>query len=172
MRWESLFSDLEGQAAAVRDDEWRAEVSERTRGERAAVDLSSRIAAARGAAVTIVLSDGSRVAGVLEDSTHAWLLVVESVNREHLVPLHAVVSVTGLSGPAHHTTEVERRLGLSHALRALSRDRARVRVRTAGAEVHGVIARVLADHIDVATDEGRGGPVAVPLGAIVEVVSA
>lgn len=172
MRWEALFSDLEGQADAARGDEWRAEVSERTRGERAAVDVASRLAAARGAVVELVLADGGRVSGTLRDSTRAWVLVAGDVAREHLVPVPAIASVSGLPGAAHHVTEVERRLGLSHALRALGRDRARVRVRTAAGEVHGLIAAVLADHLDVATDGPDGRRVSIPFAAVLEVVSA
>lgn len=172
MRWESLFGDLEGQMAAARGDEWRAEVSDRTRGERAAVDLPARIAASQGSELTLVLIDGERVSGALEDSAHDWLLLVDPGGRQHLVPTAAIASVSGLSASAHHLTEVERRLGVSHALRALSRDRARVRVRTMGGELHGVIAAVLADHIEVAMEGGDRPRSAVPLAALVEVVSA
>ncbi|MFW7413647.1 hypothetical protein [Demequina sp. SO4-18] len=172
MRWEALFSDLEGQLGSARDEQWRTEVSERTRGERAAIDLPSRIAAARGSSLALELADGESVTGVVEDTARGWLLVVDATAREHLVPMHAVAVVRGLTGSAHHITEVERRLGLSHALRALSRDRARVRVRTTGGEVHGVIAAVLADHMDVATDVADRRRVSVPFAAILEVVSA
>ncbi len=171
MRWDALFDDLEGQLGAARGDEWRAEVSERTRGERAAVDLASRLAGARGSEISVALSDGERVSGALSDSGSGWLLLVDAGARQHLIAEGALVTVTGLQGAAHHVTEVERRLGLTHVLRALSRDRARVRVRTAGGEVHGVIAAVLGDHIDVVADATSRSRVAVPLAAIVEVVS-
>ena len=171
MRWDALFDDLEGQMAAAHDDDWRAEVSERTRGERAAVDLPARIAGAQGTSVSVVLSDGEVLLGVVTDSAHAWVLLVDEGGREHLVPMAAIASISGLSGAAHHVTAVERRLGLSHALRALSRDRARVRVRTRGSETHGVIAAVYADHIDLMTDAHHRHPVAVPIAGIVEVAS-
>ncbi|MFW2513136.1 hypothetical protein ACNI3K_05105 [Demequina sp. SO4-13] len=172
MRWEALFSDLEGQLGSAREDEWRAEVSERTRGERIAVDLASRIAAAQGTTLGLVLLDGERITGEVEDSARGWLLLVDAAAREHLVPIQAVASVTGLGRAAHHVTEVERRLGLSHVLRALSRDRSRVRVRTVGGEVHGVIGAVLADHVDVTMDGPGGGRVSVPYATVLEVVSA
>lgn len=171
MRWEALFSDLEGQMDAARDGEWRAEVSERTRGERGAVDLASRIAAARGSDVSLVLGDGERVAGTVADSGQEWVLVVDAGARQHLVAIAAVATISGLRGAAHHVTEVERRLGISHVLRALSRDRARVRVRTIGGEVHGIIAAVLADHIDVIAEPSDPRRIAVPIAALTEVVS-
>lgn len=157
--------------AAAHDDDWRAEVAERTRGERTGIDLPSRIAAAQGASLSIVLSDGTVLAGVVTDSAHAWLLLVDAGGREHLVPMAAIASVDGLSGAAHHVTEVERRLGISHALRALSRDRARVQVRTRGSETHGVIAAVFGDHIDLVTDAPHRHRLAVPTAAIIEVAS-
>lgn len=54
---------------------------------------------------------------------------------------------------------VESRLGLGHALRALARDRAVVRVRAGEADLTGRIERVGADHLDLADVDGgrRGG---------------
>lgn len=156
---------------AAREDDWRAEVSERTRGERAEVDLPSRIVAAAGARLSVSLRDGTTVAGTVTDCAQSWLLLVDDSARQHLVPMGAVAIVSGISGAAHHLTEVERRLGLSHVLRALSRDRARVRVRVAGGELTGVIGGVRADHIDISTDESVRRLAAVPLAAILEVVS-
>lgn len=157
--------------AAARDDEWRAEVSERTRGERAAVDLPSRIAGAKGATLTVMLRDGERVTGELLDCAHTWLLLGAEGGRQHLMPVTSLTWVSGLGVSGRQVTEVERRLGITHALRALSRDRARVRVRVSGGEVHGVIAAVLADHIEVTTDRPGKTRVAVSLTAVLEVVS-
>ncbi len=170
MRWEDLFSDFEGQWNAAQEEDWRAQVAERTRGERGAVELSARVMAARGSEVFLTLLDGEMLKGELTDCTHTWLLIVDLGHRQHLVPAHAVAMVRGLDHVGRTLSEVERRLGLSHVLRVLSRDRVRVRVRTVGGEVHGVIATVQADHIDVAGD----GPLrtSVPFAQIVEVVSA
>ncbi|WP_084038267.1 hypothetical protein [Demequina sp. NBRC 110053] len=166
MRWDALFRDLEGQALAQEESQWRREVAERTRGERATVALAARIAAARGTAVAVDLADGSRIAGDLVDSGGQWLLLDDD-GLQRLVPLASVAAIAGLPRRADALTAVEERLTLSHALRALSRDRARVSVRC-GVEVVGVIHDVGADHIDIQADAPREVRT-VPIASIVEV---
>lgn len=169
MRWDALFSDYEAQMNAAREDDWRAEVADRTRGERAAVELGARLIGAQGSEVSLTLVGGDMVTGHVRDCAHSWVLLVDDVARHHLVPAHAITVVRGVGPVARHLSEVKRRLDLTHALRALSRDRVRVRVRIAGGEVLGLIAAVHADHIDVA-DHGQGRA-SVPLAQILEVVS-
>ncbi|GIG55409.1 hypothetical protein [Demequina activiva] len=165
MRWEALFRDLEAQADAQADEQWRHEVAERTRGERASVTVAARVAAARGGSVSAVLRDGTRVSGVLVDSGGDWALVTDG-GRQHLVSLASVAVLDGLPRRADVLSAVESRLSIAHALRALSRERARVAVRT-GVEVAGVIVGVGADHINVLTDAGV--TTTVPLASILEV---
>lgn len=169
MRWDALFSDYEGQMNAARDDDWRAEVADRTRGERAAVELAARLSGAQGAPVSLTLLDGHSVMGDLRDCGQSWVLVEDDAARSHLVPMAAITAVRGVGAVAHHLSEVERRMDLTHTLRALSRDRVRVRVRTLGTELVGMIAAVHADHIDVA--EHSRERVSVPLGHLMEVVT-
>lgn len=169
MRWDALFSDYEGQMNAARDDNWRAEVADRTRGERAAVGLAARLSGAQGSALSFTLVNGETVTGHVRDSAHAWVLVEDDVSRNHLIPAAAITAVRGVGPVAQHLSEVERRLDLTHALRALSRDRVRVRVRTTGGEVAGMIAAVHADHVDVA--ERARERVSVPLAQIIEVMT-
>lgn len=169
MRWDSLFSDFEGQWDAARTDEWRAEVAERTRGERAAIELSARLMGLRGRQVRVTLISGDHVAGTVSDCAHTWLLLAGEGARQHLIPAHSLAVVRGVDAIAQSLTEVDRKLGFTHALRALSRDRVRVTVRTVGAEIHGVIAAVHADHLDVV--ESSHGRASVPVGHILEVVS-
>lgn len=169
MRWDALFSDYEGQMNAARDDNWRAEVADRTRGERAAVDLAARISGAHGHVVSVTLIDGETVTGHVRDSAQSWVLLEDDGARNHVVPAHAITAVQGLSAVAHHLSAVERRLDLTHALRALSRDRVRVRISTAGSEVRGIIAAVHADHLDIA--EQSRERVSVPFARIIQVVT-
>lgn len=169
MRWDALFSDYEAQMTAARDDNWRAEVADRTRGERAAVELAARLNAATGRELSFTLVDGHTVTGYVRECAHSWVLLEDDVARNHLVPATAIAAVRGVGPLAQHLSEVERRLDLTHALRALSRDRTRVRVRTVGSEALGVIAGVHADHIDVA--EAAGKRASVPLTQIIEVVT-
>ncbi len=124
MRWEGLFADLEGQLAAEERRELDSEVAERTRRERALVDLTARLAAGVGGEVTVLVAGGSTVSGGLADVGDGWLLV-ETAAREVLVPRSAVVSVSGLP-PRAEEARAARRFGLGYALRALARDRATV----------------------------------------------
>lgn len=153
MRWEELFADLEGQLAAEERRELDSEVAERTRRERALVDLAGRLAAS-DEVVTVDLDGGARVAGVVQDTGADWVLlssvVVGVLEREVLVPLTAVLSVAGLGGRSGQAP-MSRRFGVGYALRALSRDRATVAVMLrSGLSVIGTIDTVAADHLDLA----------------------
>lgn len=169
MRWDALFSDYEAQMSAAGDDNWRGEVADRTRGERAAVELAARLSGARDQVLSVSLADGQTVTGYLRDCGSSWVLLEDDLLRSHLVPVSAITTVRGAGAIAHHLSRVEQRLDLTHTLRALSRDRVRVRVRTVGGEVVGVIAGVQADHIDVT--EHTGQRASVPLAQIIEVVA-
>jgi hypothetical protein len=156
MRWEALFADMEAQLAAAHAAELTAQVADLTRAERATVAFHGRLRAAQGRAVAVRVRGGELVDGTLLDLADEWLLVGEGTRRA-LVPSAAVTAVGGLP---HHTQPdgggVGRRLGLGHALRALARDRAPVRIATDGADVVGRVDAVGADHLDVtALDGGR-----------------
>ena len=75
VRWEGLFADLEGQLAAEERRELDSEVAERTRRERALVDLTARLAASRGSALAVDLAGGRRIEGTLSDHGDGWLLL-------------------------------------------------------------------------------------------------
>jgi hypothetical protein len=166
MRWDHLFADLEGQLAAERAAHFQADVAEMTRAERASVELGARLVAQRGAELGIVLVTGETVRGTLADAAAQWVLV-DVEGRHVLIPRRAIAVVQGLGARARASTEVERRLSLGYALRALSRDRARVVVVTQGAQVSGVVGAVGADYVDIATASQQIS--SVPFQAIVAV---
>ncbi|WP_448629911.1 hypothetical protein [Cellulomonas soli] len=106
---------------------------------------------------------------MLVDATGEWLLLATGAARRALVPTASLLAVSGLDphvAPAAGV--VESRIGLGHALRALARDRAAVRVDAVGAVWRGRVERVGADHVDLSVgEEVRGGvPVAVPFTAL------
>jgi hypothetical protein len=171
MRWNDLFADLEGQLSAAAAAQFNAEVSELTRAERASVELAARAVATLGGPVTVTLRGGDQVSGTVADASPQWLLVTQGA-RQHLIPLDAAQVIGGLSAQAAPLSEVERRLSIGHALRALSQDRARVIVQTDALELAGVIGTVGADHMDVATSVGSQARVTVPFAAIIQVRSA
>ncbi|WP_315097583.1 hypothetical protein [uncultured Cellulomonas sp.] len=151
MRWEALFADMEAQLAAGRLADVRADVAELARAERASVALADRARASVGRSVRVLVGEADVIEGILLDATPEWLLLGTSPVRRALVPLTAVEAVDGLevhAAPAPGA--VEGRLGLGHALRALARDRAVVRVRSGGSDLTGRIERVGADHLDLA----------------------
>jgi hypothetical protein len=156
VRWEELFEDLEGQLGAAAREEREAHVQELTRAELAAVRLASRLRSSGGRAVAVTLVDGTTLTGRLVAAADSWFELTEAVRR-HVVPVAGVAWIDGLA----HGSEPEdarRRLGLTHALRALARDRARVVVRTSAGTLAGRIERVGRDHLDL--DTGAGGTAA------------
>lgn len=174
MRWDALFADMELQLAAAEAVDREAEVAELTRAERGSVDLVDRLRAAVGRDVVLWLTQAA-LRGTLVDVGPTWVLLTDG-GREHLVPLAAVASASGV-GPlsAAPAGEVHRRLGLGHALRAVSRDRSAVRVVTSGGVLDGRIDGVGADHVALALvqpDSARptGEVRLVPFGAL-QVVS-
>lgn len=176
MRWEALFDDLEAQFAAIELADRAAAVGELTRAERATVHLDARVRAAVGNALTVRVRGGEQLAGELVDAASEWLLLADGPRR-YLVPAHALAVVRGLGGLVEPDTGgVLRRLGLSHALRALSRDRVTVRIDARGTELRGRIEAVGADHVDVVALDETGRGLAelwtVPIAAIDVVASA
>lgn len=149
VRWERLFDDLEAQAAARARLELDAEVAERTRLERSRITLGERVVGALGVDVTVRLRGGTIVRGRLEDSGDGWVLLVERGGRQLLVPVHAVLGISGLGRPRDDARA--RRFGIGSAVRIISRDRrAVVVVDVDGGSVHGTIDAVGADAFDLA----------------------
>jgi hypothetical protein len=159
MRWTSLFADLEHQLEAAAVAERWAQIADLTRAERAGVAWGDRLRARLGHPVRVGLEDGQLLAGQLADAGSGWLLLTDRT-QEHLVPLRAVATVRGV-GPASAPPDgvTLRRLGLGHALRAVSRNRDLVRVVTSAGDVVGRLEAVGSDHVDVGlVDEGSRRP--------------
>jgi hypothetical protein len=160
MRWEDLFADLEAQLEREQSAEHRAEVTDRTRRELAAITLLDRLTAARGSEVGLGLAiaidavpAAEVIRGVVVDVAAQWVLVEEVAHRATLVPMAAVGWVSGLGRASAPRPEhsMARRLGLGAALRTLARDRVPVTVRLRdGGTLSGTFDRVGADHVDLA----------------------
>ena len=152
MRWQALFSDLEGQAEAWDRAELDAEVRDRTRRETALVLAVDRLRASTGGPVVLTVAGAGRVTGRLASAGAQWLLLEEAGGREVLVPWAAVLAVGGVGRQVEPPEgAVGRRLDLRWALRGLARDRAAVQVvLTDGSSLAGTVDRVGADHLDLA----------------------
>ncbi|MCL3862661.1 hypothetical protein [Actinotalea sp. K2] len=150
MRWDALFTDMELQLESAAAQELAAEVADRTRTERATVLLADRLRACLGDELSVVVRSGATVLGEVRDVSPSWVVLTRA-QREHLVPLSAVASISGLrSSSAPPADAVLRRLGLGHALRAVARDRSVVRVVAGGALHQGRVEVVGADHLELA----------------------
>ncbi|MBD8063048.1 DUF2642 domain-containing protein [Oceanitalea stevensii] len=169
MRWEALFDDLERQflqAARLAEDE---EVADLAEAEQAQVSLADRLRARHGREVALRLRDGSDVRGTVLDAAVQWLLVGDA-GRRVLVPTSAVAAARSLGAAAPEAPVVERRLRLTHVLRAVAREQSEVVVRTTAGDYRGRITRVAADHVDV--EAGPGAAVAVALAHVLAVQTA
>lgn len=159
MRWDRLFEDLEAQLDVEDSRELAAEVADRTRRERALLDLHTRLLAQIDAARVGLVLPGREVAGRLVDVGPDWALVEPRPQHPVLVALAAVRAVTGLHPGARTPSVVAKRFGLGAALRAVSRDRAVVELTDVdGRGVTGTIDVVGADHLELAehpADEAR-----------------
>lgn len=151
MRWDELFDDIEAQARAAASAELAGEVADRTRRERALVELADRLVAARGRSLQLRVAGGACYEGVLADVAQQWCVI--AAPGPVLVPLGAVTSLTGLGSAAATTgrSGVRRRLPLTWALRAVARDRSPVRLDLVdGSLLTGTLDAVGADHADLA----------------------
>jgi hypothetical protein len=175
MRWDRLFDDLEAQLGAEERRERDSEVADRTRRERAGVELGARFAAAVGASLRLHVASGAHVTGELVDLGEDWLLVRLDNGRDAVVPVAAVTSVVGLPHRAS-AERTARRFALGYALRGLARDRASVAITdTSGQVVTGTIDIVGADFLDLAEhvlgesrrSENVRGRRTVPFGSLV-----
>jgi hypothetical protein len=154
VRWDRLFDDLGAQFEAAADEDFAAEIADRTRRERALIGLAERFTTARGTAIDVTAAGAGPISGVLRRSGPGWLLLDLGAGREALVATTAVSTVRRLPTSAAitaATTLVAARLDLGHLLRAIARDRSPVSVTMRDAAIlTGTIDRVGADYLDLA----------------------
>jgi hypothetical protein len=157
MRWQRLFDDLEAQVEQADQAALDSEVADRTRREIARVRLADRLRASVGASVVLRVAGFGPLPAIVEAVGPDWVLATERASTEVLVPLGAVLSVTGLGSRAAvpgSEGAVGARLGLGYALRRIARDRSPVVVTLAdGSTARGVVDRVGADAFDLAEPE-------------------
>lgn len=149
-RWQRLFDDLEAQLAADDARELRWEVADRTRRERALVDLQARLLGSTGCRGVVVRTPAGPLTGEVCDAGSDWVLL-KAGRGQVLVPLPAVRAVTGLGSRTEQPSVVAKGFGLGAALRAISRNRAPVEVVDLdGRTTSGTIDGVAADHLELA----------------------
>jgi hypothetical protein len=154
VRWDLLFADLEAQADAATAAELSAELAERTRREVGRLRLVDRLRAAGQAQVVLRVHGAGVLTGRVADVGADWVLVEELTGSGALVPLRAVLALSGVglrSELPGSEGEVASRWDLRFPLRQLVRDRAPVAVVLSdGTTVTGTLDRVAADHVELA----------------------
>lgn len=149
MRWERLFDDLDAQLASEALRERSAEVADRTRYERAQVDVQARLlGSVGGPPVTLRLAARSLV-GTVREVGPDWVLL-HTADVSCLIPTAAVCTISGLAPGVVLPSAVARRFGLGSALRGISRDRSVVDLAAGGMRLTGTIDVVGADHVELA----------------------
>ncbi len=153
-RWRRLFDDLEAEYGAAAAGDLESEVATRARGELARLRVVDRLRPAVGHPLVVLAVGAGSVRGRLSGVGPDWLLLTENPGVEVLVPLAAVLSVSGVGT---HSLEpgtegqVAARLALGQALRGIARRRAPVAVTLAdGSVLHGTLDRVGADFVEMA----------------------
>lgn len=154
MRWEQLFADMESQLASAHQLGLEEEAAEQARAEYSRVRLADRLRLRQGEPVRALLAGAVPVEGRVGAVGAGWV-ALEDRGTQHLVPLGAALWWESLGrGWTPGADPVALRLGLGHALRALARARAGVRVRLSGGgplgELEGTVDRVGSDFFDLA----------------------
>lgn len=167
MRWEALFEDLQGQLEAAERAEDDELVAQLTEAEMGGTTLADRLRARLGADVRLRLRSGTDVTGTVLDAAPQWLLLRDAQEHRHLVPTEAVQAAWPLGPVAPDAGTVERRLRVTHVLRALAREGAPVRVSCDAGDYTGWLTRVGADHVDVRPESPATAAVTVALAAVV-----
>ncbi len=165
MRWDDhltgVFEDLEQQAEGLALAERDAEVAELSRAEFAEVDLAGRLHGSVGRRLVVRVLRVGTLQGVLGRAGAGWCLL-DAGSAEWVVRLAAVVSLRGLAERAvpEQVRPLSSRLGLSSALRGVAEARREAVVhRVDGSSTRGMLLRVGADHLDLATVEIDSGHV-------------
>lgn len=155
MRWDALFSDIEAQFAEGERLAVDAEISERARVETASMALADRLRGSLNSHVSVYLACGRVFEGNLSHAG-ADALVLNELRHQVLIPYGAAARYEGLGRVSvAESSKVRRRIGLSHALRGLARDRTELsvtlrHVSDTDSGLAGVIDRVGSDFFDLA----------------------
>jgi hypothetical protein len=159
VRWDRLFDDLEAQLDRAAEDEFDAEVADRTRREVARIRLADRLRCAVGSTVDLDLEGAGPLTGVVRRAGIDWLLLESSPRPQVVVSQRAIMSVRGLTLAGREPDSwgaVESRIDLGQVLRAVARDRSTVTaILRSGSNWVGTIDRVGADFLELA-EHGAG----------------
>lgn len=150
MRWDRLFEDLDAQLESEVRQERETEVADRTRHERAQVDVQARLLASVDASPLTMRLSGRSMTGTIRDVGPDWVLLETARGAAALVLSRAIRVVTGAAPGVVIPSVVARRFALGSALRGISRDRSVVEIVGDGLRLVGTIDVVGSDHVEIA----------------------
>lgn len=160
MRWTELVDDLGGLAASWDRRDREFELADRTRGERARLELVNRLRRHLGDTVRLSVAGAGSVSGEVARVGADWILL--GGGREVVVPLAGVLTVTDLGWGAVHPESVDvvaSRLPFGSVVRAIASARARVVVVLRdGSSCAGTPDNVGRDFFDVAVHPADDAP--------------
>jgi hypothetical protein len=161
---------VQAEALAALDDAVAAE--ELARAEIARISWAERLRAA--GEVELELPDGQPIRGnveaVLADGIHLCAREPGGREREWIVRLQAVQSLSGLGPRTRAATRIEQRLTVATILRGWADDSEPVQILSRRGALTGRLTRVGLDHVDVAVDLGEGGTSAAGWSPVVRTV--
>ncbi|MDO5049529.1 MAG: hypothetical protein Q4D87_06580 [Actinomycetaceae bacterium] len=148
MEFEEIIADLVREQAAANEREVNEEVASLAEAELVSVQLSDRLAALEGKRVSLSSAFNYSVSGEVVRANPAWLLIKDREGEE-LVSVPAIALAKGLQRVGPAPSFMETRMGLTHILRKIMRERRRVRVIVGSHAPVGFIGAVYADHMDM-----------------------
>lgn len=155
MDFEQIIADLVREQAAEADRELDEEVASLAEAELVSAQISDRLRAVEGGQVKLSSAHGYSVKGSVVRTNPAWVLL-KGAEGEELVSIPAIALAQGLQRIAPSPSFMETRMGLTHILRRIMRERTRVRIVSGVHTLVGAIGAVYSDHMDlVGLDTGE-----------------
>ena len=137
------------------DRELDEEVASLAEAELVSAQISDRLRAVECGQVKLSSAHGYSVTGSVVRANPAWVLL-KGAEGEELVSIPAIALAQGLQRIAPSPSFMETRMGLTHILRRIMRERTRVRIVAGVHTLVGAIGAVYSDHMDlVGLDTGE-----------------
>ena len=149
------WEDLEAQFEHARNQSVRAEARELARAERTTVMLEDRLDGALTLTITVNLRGGRVYEGAVSEVGRGWCVVSDPRAGHVLVPFTSLDWCELPASRSRRAQELRPRQPLARYLESLSARAARVSIVVGEREMHGCIAHVWGDHIEMRSENER-----------------